>query len=193
MALNNVLELAAPSPRVTGGVLRAPVGTTLPTTAIGAPAVAFNNLGHVGKDGLERTEDRSNQEEYNWGGDLVAVLQEKYGLEIKFKLLQVNNVDVQKAVHGASNVTVTPASTTSGTEIKAELNAKLLDTGAWIFDGFYNLISMRLVIPIGRITAVAPIKWTHSELAAYECTLKPFPDADGNHGYQYWNDGVVTI
>ncbi|MGC7304340.1 hypothetical protein RA993_23195, partial [Mycobacteroides abscessus subsp. abscessus] len=80
------------------------------------------------------------------------MLQEKYGLEIKFKLLQVMNADVQKAVHGASNVTVTPASTTSGTEIKAELNAKLLDTGAWIFDGFYNLISMRLVIPIGRIT-----------------------------------------
>ncbi len=193
MALNNVLELAAPSPRVTGGVLRAQVGTLLPTTAVGAPAVAFKNLGHVGDDGLERTEDRSNQENYNWGGDLVAVLQEKYGLEIKFKLLQVMNADVQKAVHGDSNVTVTPATADAGTEIAAKLNSKLLDTGAWIFDGFYNLISMRLVIPIGRITAVAPIKWSHKELAAYECTLKPFPDASGNHGYQYYNDGVVTI
>ncbi|OHU55907.1 hypothetical protein BKG83_17175 [Mycobacteroides chelonae] len=193
MALNNVLELAAPSPRVTGGILRAAVGTTLPTTAIGAPDAAFKNLGHVGVDGVERTEDRSNKEENNWGGDLVAVLQEKYGLELKFKLLQVMNADVQKAVHGSSNVTVTPASTTSGAEIAAKLNSKLLDTGAWIIDGFYNLISMRLVIPIGRITAVGPPKWVHSELASYECTLKPFPDTDGNHGYQYWNDGVVTI
>lgn len=193
MALNNVLELAAPSPRVTGGVLRAAVGTELPITAVGAPDPAFKNLGHVGDDGLERTEDRSNQEVNNWGGDLVAVLQEKYGLEIKFKLLQVLNADVQKAVHGDSNVTVTPADATSGTEIAAKLNAKLLDTGAWVFDGFYNAISMRLVIPIGRITAVAPIKWSHKELAAYECTLKPFPDEDGNHGYQYWNDGVVVL
>lgn len=193
MALNNVLELAAPSPRVTGGILRAAVGTTLPTTAIGAPDAAFKNLGHVGVDGVERTEDRSNKEENNWGGDLVAVLQEKYGLELKFKLLQVMNADVQKAVHGTSNVTVTPASTTSGAEIAAKLNSKLLDTGAWLIEGFYNLISMRLVIPIGRITSVGPLKWVHSELAAYECTLKPFPDTDGNHGYQYWNDGVVTI
>lgn len=190
---SNALELAAPSPRITGGVLRAPVGTTLPTTAIGSPNVAFKDLGHVGDDGLERTEDRSNQEVNNWGGNLVAVLQEKYGLEIKFKLLQVLNADVQKAVHGDANVTVTPADEDSGTEIAAKLNARLLDTGAWIFDGFYNLISMRLVIPIGRITAVAPIKWSHKELAAYECTLKPFPDSLGNHGYQYWNDGVVEI
>lgn len=190
---SNVLETAAPSPRITGGVLRAPVGTSLPTTAIGSPNVAFKDLGHVGDDGLERTEDRSNQEVNNWGGNLVAVLQEKYGLEIKFKLLQVLNADVQKAVHGSSNVTVTPADEDSGTEIAAKLNSKLLDTGAWVFDGFYNLISMRLVIPIARITAVAPLKWSHKELAAYECTLKPFPDADGNHGYQYWNDGVVEI
>lgn len=190
---SNVLELAAPSPRITGGVLRAPVGTAVPVTAIGSPNIAFKDLGHVGDDGIERTENRNNQEQFNWGGNLVAVLQQEYGLELKFKLLQVMNVDVQKAVHGSANVTVTPADSDSGTEIAAKLNAKLLDTGAWIFDGFYNLISMRLVIPIGRITAVAPLKWSHKELAAYECTLKPFPDADGNHGYQYWNDGVVTI
>ena len=193
MAENNVLELAAPSPRVTGGVLRAPVGSAVPTSAIGAPAVSFVNLGHVSDDGLERTENRNNQEAFNWGGDLVAVLQQEYGLEIKFKLLQTMNADVQKAVHGNANVTVTPADADNGTQIKAKLNAKLLDTGAWVFDGFYNLISMRLVIPIGRITQVGPVKWVHKELAAYECTMKPFPDDQGNHAYQYYDDGVVVV
>lgn len=193
MAENNVLELAAPSPRVTGGVLRAPVGSVVPTSAVGAPAAAFVNLGHVSDDGLERTENRNNQEAFNWGGDLVAVLQQEYGLEIKFKLLQTMNADVQKAVHGNANVTVTPADADNGTQIKALLNAKLLDTGAWVFDGFYNLISMRLVIPIGRITQVGPVKWVHKELAAYECTMKPFPDDQGNHGYQYYDDGVVVV
>lgn len=189
----NSLELAAASPRITGGVLRASVGTALPVTALGEPDDAFKDLGHVGDDGVERTENRNNQDQFNWGGDLVAVLQQEYGLEIKFKLLQVMNADVQKAVHGDANITVTPADEESGTEIAAKLNAKLLDTGAWIFDGMYNLINMRLVIPIARITAVAPLKWSHKELSAYECTLKPFPDEDGNHGYQYWNDGVVSI
>lgn len=193
MAVNNVLELAAPSPRVTGGVLKAPVGTELPTSAIGAPDELYVNLGHVGDDGLERTENRNNQEKFNWGGNLVAVLQQEYGLEIKFTLLQVMNADVQKAVHGDSNVTVTPGDADQGAEIAAKLNAKLLPTGSWVFDGFYNLIEMRLVVPIGRITQIAPVKWSHKDLTGYECTLKPFPDSEGNHGYQYYNDGVLVL
>lgn len=193
MAANNVQELAAPSPRVTGGVLRAPIGTTLPTSALGSPDDAFTNLGHVSDDGLERTENRNNQEKYNWGGDLVAVLQQEYGLELKFSLLQVMNADVQKAVHGDDNVTVTPGNAEQGTEIAAKLNPKLLPTGCWVFDGFYNLIEMRLVIPIGRITQTGPVKWVQKDLAMYECTLKPFPDDEGNHGYQYYNDGVLVL
>lgn len=193
MAVNNVQELAAPSPRVTGGVLRAPIGTSLPVSALGAPDNAFVNLGHVSDDGLERTENRNNQEKYNWGGDLVAVLQQEYGLELKFSLLQVMNADVQKAVHGDDNVTVTPGNAEQGTEIAAKLNPKLLPTGCWVFDGFYNLIEMRLVIPIGRITQTGPVKWVQKDLAMYECTLKPFPDTEGNHGYQYYNDGVLVL
>lgn len=193
MAVNNVQELAAPSPRVTGGVLRAPIGTSLPVSALGAPDDAFVNLGHVSDDGLERTENRNNQEKYNWGGDLVAVLQQEYGLELKFSLLQVMNADVQKAVHGDDNVTVTPGNSEQGTEIAAKLNPKLLPTGCWVFDGFYNLIEMRLVIPIGRITQTGPVKWVQKDLAMYECTLKPFPDSQGNHGYQYYNDGVLVL
>jgi len=190
--ISDVQEIAAPSPKVTGGVLVAPLGTTLPVDAVSALDVGFVKLGRVSVDGVDRTEDRPNTEINDWGGDLIAVLQDKYGITIKFKLLQLMNADVQAAAHGQSNVTVSAASPTSGTEIKSKMNSKLLDYGSWVIDAYYQQMSMRLVIPYGRITMVGPLKWVHKELAMYDLTLKPFPDVTNNHAYEYWNDGVLA-
>src|SRR4029077_1502477 len=188
-----VAELAAPSPRVTGGVLFSPdLAVTLPASANDPLDPSFISLGRVSADGVDRTEERGNVEIQDWGGNLVAVLQDKYGLTIKFKLLQAMNADVQRAAHGAANVEGTPATASTGTEIAAKLNQQLLDTGVWVFDGFYGKINMRLVLPYARITLVGPMKWTHKELTLYDMTLKPLPDNDNNHGYQYWNDGITT-
>lgn len=191
--LAEVEQIAAPSPKVTGGVLRAPLGTTLPTTATEALDAAFITLGRVSSDGVDRTEDRGNVEINDWGGNLVAVLQDKYGLTIRFRLLQVMNADVQMAAHGDDNVTVTPATATEGTEIAAKMNAALLNQSCWVIDGFFDKMSMRLCIPYGRVTMIGPMKWVHRELVSYDMTLKPFPDDDNNHAYQYYNDGVVTV
>ena len=188
-----VEQIAAPSPRVTGGILWAPRGTTLPVSALEALDTDFETLGRVNQDGVDRNEDRGNVDINDWGGNLVAVLQDTYGLTIRFRLIQVMNAEVQKAAHGIDNVTVTPATATEGTEIAANLNAALLDQRSWVIDGFFDKMSMRLVIPIGRVTTVGPQKWVHRELVMYDMTLKPFPDDDNNHGYQYYNDGVVTI
>ena len=49
-------EIAAPSPKVTGGVLVAPLGTTLPTDATTALDPAFITLGRVSVDGVDRTD-----------------------------------------------------------------------------------------------------------------------------------------
>src|SRR4051812_45883415 len=171
--ISDAQEIAAPSPKVTGGVLQAPLGTVLPTDATSALDDAFISLGRVSVDGVDRTEERPNTEINDWGGDLIAVLQDKYGITLKFKLLQLLNADVQKAAHGASNVTVTPAGPTTGTEIAAKMNAKLLDYGSWVIDAYYMKMSMRLVIPYGRITLVGPLKWVHKELATYDITLRP--------------------
>lgn len=190
--ISDAQEIAAPSPKVTGGVLVGPLGTTLPTNAVSALDPAFIKLGRVSVDGVDRTEERPNTEINDWGGDLIAVLQDKYGITLKFKLLQLMNADVQAAAHGQNNVTVVPASPTTGTEIQAKMNAQLLDYGSWVIDAYYMKMSMRLVVPYGRITMVGPLKWVHKELAMYDLTLKPFPDRFNNHAYEYWNDGVTT-
>lgn len=186
-----VMEVAAPLPKVSGGVLYAPLGTTLPTdatTPIGAPYVT---LGRVSNDGVDRTEERGQVEVFDWGTNLVASLQDKYALTIKFKLLQIANADVTRAVRGKSNVGVTAATLSSGNLITSALNPTLLDTGVWIIDAYYMAQSMRLVMPNCRVVQVGPVQWASKQLTMYDLTLRPFPDTNGNHAYEYWNDGQV--
>lgn len=193
MAGNNVAEVLAANPKITGGFNSAPLGSTLPTSSSGALDVAFVPLGYIGEDGVTETPNRSTTDVNAWGGDLVAVLQEKFDITIKLNFLQALNADVKKAVFHKDNVTVTPATTSSGTEIKVLHNAKLLETRSWVIESFYEAASMRLVMPRGRITEVGDIKYSHKELTMYEATLRLFPDENGNHAYEYTNDGVLDL
>jgi hypothetical protein len=189
---NTVLQVAAPSPNVSGGLWRAPLGTTLPTDSTTSLDAAYVPLGYVDDDGVTRKEDRPNTKQYAWGGSLVASLQEHYAVTFTFKLYQVIDPDVLKAVHSDSNVTVTAATSTVGTLTAVTMNPKLNVNSAWVIEGFYQTSTMRLAIPIARITQVGDMKITHKTLAVYDVTLESFPDSNGNFVYQYWNDGIHT-
>lgn len=189
---NNVLQGAAPSPNIGGGIWRGPLGTALPTDTTTALNAALISLGYVDEEGVTRKEDRPNTKKYTWGGALFASLQDHYSVTLTFKLLQVLDPDVLKAVHSDGNVTVTAATSTVGALTAVKLNAILNINSAWVVEGFFQAATMRLVIPIARVTQVADLKWTHKDLAAYDVTLECFPDANGDFGQQYWDDGVVS-
>ena len=188
---SDVQEIVAPSPKVTGGVRTAPLGTALPTDATAALDVAFLSLGRISDDGIDKTEARPKTDKFDWGGSLSASLQDSFMLTLKFKLLQLVNADVQRTVHGADNVSVTAATGAHGTQIASAINAKLLDLGVFVFDAYYQRNSGRLVLPIARPIEVGPLKWVHKDLAAYELTVQAFPDNDNNFAYEYWDDGVL--
>jgi hypothetical protein len=167
------------------------LGTPLPTDAVTALDPAFISLGRVADDGIDKTEDRPKSDKFDWGGSLIASLQDHFMLTLKFKLLQLVNADVQRAVHGADNVEVTPATVGSGTQIKSKINAKLLDQGIYVIDAYYMKMSGRLVLPVARPVMVGPLKWVHKDLATYELTVQAFPDSENNTAYEYWDDGVT--
>jgi hypothetical protein len=189
--LSDINEIVAPSPRVTGGVRVAPLGTPLPTDATTALNAAFISLGRISDDGVDKTESRPKTDKFDWGGSLIASLQDSFMLTLKFKLLQLVNADVQRTVHGDSNVTVTPATATSGTRLASAINSKLLDQGVYVIDAYYQQTSGRLVIPIARPVEVGQLKWVHKDLAAYELTVQAFADNDNNMAYEYWDDGIL--
>jgi hypothetical protein len=195
VSAQNVAQLIAPSPRTTGSVMWGPTTVTLPTTsyvALVGGTGGLADLGYLDENGLKQKEDRSNTDVFAWGGDLVGTLQDKYSRTMTFRLLQFNNAAVQSASHGIANVSTTAANTTAGNEIAVKLNAALLDTRAWVFDGMYGIQLCRVVIPIGRVVAVGEVDMTHKAYSTLELTLKAYPDGQRNHGYMYLNDGAVT-
>lgn len=191
----NVAQLIAPSPRTTGSVLWGPTTTTAPTTSyvalIGGTG-GFADLGFLDENGLKQKEERSNTDVFAWGGDLVGTLQDKYSRTLTFRLMQFNNSAVQAATHGLANVTTTAATTSAGNEIAVKLNAALLDTRSWVFDGIYGLQLARIYVPIGRVVQVSDVDITNKAFSTIEATLKCYPDSNRNHGYMYLNDGQVT-
>lgn len=189
---NSVLEVAAPSPNISGGLARAPLGTSLPTDTTTSLNVAFVRMGYLDDSGVTRTENRPNNKAYAWGGSLVASLQQSYSVSYKFKFYQVMDPDVLKAVHSDGNVTVTAATGTVGTLSVTNLNPTLNVNAAWVIDAFYQAASLRIALPIARVTEVGTFAITHKNLAVYDVTLESFPDSAGNFGYQYWNDGQHT-
>lgn len=192
---DNVLQLIAPSPRVSGSILRAPIGTALPTTSyadITGGANGFKDLGFANDAGLRQREERTGTDVFVWGGDLAGTLQERYSRTMTFTLMQFMNTDVLATAYGINNVSVVAATATQGKEIAVKLNPTLLDTVSWVFDGFYQENLVRIVIPIGRVTQVGDVDLTHKSYATFECTLKAYPDSEKNHGYMYLNDGVLA-
>jgi hypothetical protein len=194
---DNVKQTIAPSPRVTGSCLYAPIGTALPTSSYATVNSGFTDLGFVDENGLKQKEDRSNTDVFVWGGDIIATLQEKYSRTMSFKLYQFLDSNVLAAAYRNSNVTVSAPTAQNGTEIAVAMNSQILDTLSWVFDGYYFTAAgyealVRVVIPIGRITQIGDVDMTNKALTSIEATLKAFPDANGNHGYLYVNDGVTT-
>lgn len=189
----NVLQFMAVSPRATGSIMRAPIGTALPTTsyaALDGSAGHFVDLGYADENGLKQKENRSTTDVFVWGGDLGGTLQDKYDRTMTFKLMQFFNQDVLAAAYGITNVSVVAATTLQGKEIAVKLNPRLLETMSWVFDGIFNNMLARVVIPIGRVTMIGDVDMTHKAFTTIECTLKAYPDSNKNHGYLYLNDGV---
>lgn len=190
---DNVLELIAPSPRVSGSVMRAPLGTKLPTKSYEGLQGPWTDNGFVDEDGVKQKEDRSTTDVFVWGGDLVGTLQEHYARTVSMKLLQVVNETVLGTGYGTFNVKKTAANSQHGTELAVKMNPRLLDTVSWVIDGFYKDALARIVLPIARIVTIGDVQMTHKEYMGIDVdSLKCYPDEFGNHGYMYFNDGQTT-
>jgi hypothetical protein len=189
---NSVLEVAAVAPLLTGGLWRAPLGTALPTDTVATLNAAFVPMGFLDDSGVTRAENRPNNKAYAWGGSLVASLQQSYSVTYTFKFYEIMDPDVLKAVHSDGNVTVTAATSTVGTLTTTVLNPTLNTNASWVIAGQYQSATLRIALPIARVTQVGSFSMTHKNLATYDVTLESFPDTSGNFGYQYWNDGQHT-
>lgn len=178
---NTATNVSVGKPATGGAIFRAPLGSTLPTSASGTLDNAFKSLGYISDAGLKNNNSPETSEVKAWGGNTVMTMLTAKPDTFAFELIEVLNADVLKAVYGDANV-----SGTLPTGITVKANATQPESGAWVCEMIMtNGAVKRIVIPNASITSVGEIAYTDEEAVGYEITITALPDAQGNTHYEY--------
>lgn len=178
---NTANNVTAGKPNIAGAVFRAPLGTTLPTTANADLNSAFKGLGYISEDGVGNNNSPETQDIKAWGGDIVLNTLTGKDDKFTFKLIESLNTEVLKAVYGDSNVS---GNLSDGIVVTAK--SVVADAGAWVFDMILkNHVLKRIVVPNASVSDVAEISYKDNEAVGYQVTLTAVPDSSGNTHYEY--------
>lgn len=179
--METVTNVTAGKPAAGGAIYRAPLGTTLPTDATTALDAAFVSLGFCSDDGLTNSNSPESDNVKAWGGKNVLALQTDKPDTFQFKLIEVLNPNVLKAVYGDDNVTGTLA---TGITVKA--NADEPEEACWVIEMVMRDGAVtRKVLPDAKVTELGDIVYKDDEVTGYEVTLLAMPDATGQTHYEY--------
>lgn len=178
---NNKANVSVGKPKIAGAIFRAPLGSTLPTTAIATLDAAYKSMGYVSSDGLTNANSMSTNNIKAWGGDTVLVSQTDKTDTLACTLIESLNSDVLAAVFGSDNV-----SGTLTTGISVSVNAEAQEEAVWVVDMLLNgNTAKRIVVPCGVISALADIVYKDDTAIGYGVTISCLPDASGNTHYEY--------
>ena len=186
---NDAKNVTTGKPKIAGAIFRAPLGTTLPTSATEALAAGFANVGYISDAGVVNSNSPSSSSIKAWGGDIVVTTQEEKPDTFKFTMIEAKNVEVLKSIYGDDNVTGNLA---TGIHVKA--NSEQQPNCSWVIDerlkdGTYK----RIVIPDAGVSAVGDITYVDNSAVGYETTLTCMPDADGTTHHEYIVDTTGTV
>jgi hypothetical protein len=163
-------------PKIGGAVFRAPVGTTMPTSATESLAAGFIDLGYCSEDGVSNNNSAETEEIKAWGGEVVLVPQTGKPDEFTFTLIEALNENVLATIYGDAHVTANGTAGTIYVEATAEQQPEL----AYVIDVAMKGGAMkRLVIPAATLKEVGEIVYKDDEAIGYEITIAAMPDASG--------------
>lgn len=185
---NTAQNVSVGKPKVSGGIYRAPLGTTLPTDATTALNSAFESLGYIAQGGVTNSNTIESEDYRAWGGDVVLSYQTEKTDTFAFGLIEVLNKAVLETVAGASNVTGTLA-----TGITVTVNAQDLTEYVYVIEmALRGGAVKRIVIPDGKITEIGDVVYEDEEAISYPVTVTAQADASGNTHYEYIQKAATT-
>lgn len=156
-------------PRVGGAIFRAPVGTTLPQSAVEPLETAFEPLGYVSRDGLSNNLERSTRDVKAWGGKTVMEKTANSRDSFTFSLIEGKNAAVRQTVYGDAGA----------------VRAQRVEW-AWVLDIMLDLRTLkRIVIPRGAVESVGDVTYRDREVISYKLTISAALAGPGVYHFEY--------
>lgn len=191
--VNLVKNVVAGKPAATGGVLSGPLGTDpRPTGATAALPAAMVAVGYISDDGLSETNGRDVERIKAWGGDTVKVLQTEHSVTYEYTMIEALSAAVNREVYGEPNVTETPATVSSGTQIVVEVKSDTLPHRTRAFEIRDGDAKVRIWLPDSQIVETGDVSYADGSVIAYPVTVEAFPDEFGVKAYKFMDDGVFA-
>ena len=180
--MSNAANVSTGKPKVAGALYRAPVGTTLPTSASATLDAAFVELGFVSEDGVTNNNTPETDNVKAWGGDTVLVLQTDKPDEWKLTLIEALNPNVLEAVYGDGNVVYNAVAGTINITAKGDQ----APDAAYVIDmALKGGALKRVVIPVGSLSDLGEIVYKDDEAIGYEITLTALANSSKITHYEY--------
>lgn len=185
---NTALNVSAGKPKVTGGIYRAPLGTTLPTDASTSLGTSFTSLGYIASGGVTHSFNLDTGEYRAWGGDLVLAFTNSKTHTFAFGLIEVLNKTTYETIYGETNVSGNLSSGIAVTADGDDMTEYVYVIELAMRDGAMK----RIVIPDGKITAIGDVVYQDSDAVNYPVTITAQVDGSGNSHYEYLKKSSST-
>lgn len=165
-------NVAAAKPYAGGGVFYAPAGTALPTNGYDPLSEAFIALGYLSNDGIQPQRETNVEKKAAFGGDVVASLLQDESRAFEFTLWEVFRRSVQEWIHGAENVTITPADADHGTQTSVRDVGGKRSNCVLVFELMHGTKRRRLVVGDADYVVTGEAPYTDNELTGYTVTVE---------------------
>lgn len=189
----NAKNVSTGKPKITGAIFAAPVGTTLPTSALSELDSAFKELGYTSDDGFTMNMTKESTDIKAWGNDIVLSPQTEYSDGMSMKLIEVLNINTLEVVYGEDNVS---GNLDTGLTVRA--NSKEADNYSWVVDIIMNNDTLkRIVVPIAKLKEMSEITYKDDEAVGFDCTFQAYPyanyDGDTHREFMQKTSGSGTV
>lgn len=185
MGHTNVKNTFVGVPKIAGGIWHYPAGTPLPTDASTPHPVGLKPIGGVSDEGYTYTSERATDKKKDWNGDKVRSIQTSKDDTFEITFIEFLNPAVMAEVFGAENVTVVPATASTGTVISTKSVADVLPHGAYVIDTFDGKVKRRRVIPDAQPDKIDPVAEKPGDWSVQKITYDVYPDSQGVTSYTY--------
>lgn len=181
----------APDQLTTGAILSGPTGAVLPESARAALPAGLSDSGYIGEEGLKLTPSTSTETIKDWSGATIREVLSEFTAKMSWTHLDLSRAALEN-YFGEANVTVTPSTSTTGTQTLARLNASELPVKSWYFRIKDGLRRILIVVPLGQVTERGEVSFTKTQAVMLPVVLSTYPDSSGNNVYIYTDDGVFS-